>query len=68
MSRPTAAPAHFPYRHRTMAEVMAAEERAHISDMTLIAGSWEPTEKQHRQSMAAGSTALLGALIAARAG
>ena len=25
MTRPTAAPAHFPYRHRTMAEVMMSE-------------------------------------------
>jgi len=28
MTRPTAAPAHFPYDHRNMAEVMASERKA----------------------------------------
>lgn len=30
MTGPTAAPAHFPYAHRTMAEVMAREEAVFV--------------------------------------
>lgn len=32
MARPTAAPAHFPYRHRNMAQVMRDEQSERIAE------------------------------------
>jgi hypothetical protein len=57
MTRPTAAPARFPYReHRTMAEVIAWENRADRFE-----------ELTHEGHMAAGSARLLKAIQRERA-
>lgn len=40
MNQPKPAPAHWPYRHRTMAEVMATEERDRLARQARIAAQF----------------------------